>query len=316
MARHLPPLNSLRAFEAAARHMSFTRAAEELYVTQGAVSRQVKTLEEYLDVQLFQRLNRSLLIAEEGQIYMGAIGKAFDIIDNATSRLQKLSDEGLLTIRLLPTFALRWLIPRLHEFQEVYPRIEVRITTSLRPGDYTREDVDIIVGRRPDKRANLRFDHIMDENLVAVCSPSLLSGDIPLGVPADLKNHTLLHAMTRENAWGVWLQAIGEEDIDPDKGLRFEHYYFTLQAAVEGLGVAMAPGPLVEDDLASKRLVAPFDVIVSSDDAYYLMYPESRAELPKVRYFREWVLSVVGKLPSTLARISQTTGCIGAEKLG
>ncbi len=290
MARRLPSLNALRAFEAAARHMSFTRAADELCVTQGAVSRQVKALEAYLEVQLFRRLNRTLIITEEGQAYMGPLGKAFNIIDNATVRLANYSDEGLLNVRVLPTLAMRWLIPRLHEFQLVHPLIEVRITTSLRPGDGTRQDVDIVFGRKPDRTPEMRFDKVVDENLIVVCSPALLNGDHPLNSPRDLVHHTFLHAMTREEAWQVWLNAVGKKSIDPSTGSKFEHYYFALQAAVGGLGIAVAPWLLVKDDLEFGRLIAPFDIAVPSNDAYFLIYTEGRADVPKVKLFRDWVL--------------------------
>lgn len=290
MSRRLPPLNAVRAFEAAARQLSFTRAAKDLHVTQGAVSRQVKVLEEFLEARLFKRLNRTLRLTEEGQIYFPAIAEALDRIDSVTSRILSHRDQGLLTVRLLPTFAMRWLIPRLHAFQTAHPEIEVRITTSLQPIDFKREDVDMAIGREQERYPGLHYERLMPENLIAVCSPSLLAGPTPLGRPADLGHHTLLHAASRREAWGVWANAVGVGGVNLDGGLVFEHYYFVLQAAVDGLGVAVAPRPLVADDLAGGRLVAPFDVSVPSDDAYYLVYPKTRTAPPGVRAFREWIL--------------------------
>ncbi|MBM3356410.1 MAG: transcriptional regulator GcvA [Betaproteobacteria bacterium] len=294
MPRRLPPLNALRAFEAAARHLSFTRAAHELHVSQGAVSRQVKALEDYLQVPLFKRANRSIVITEEGQAFMSALGKAFDMIDHATSRLRARSEQGLLTVRVLPTLAMRWLIPRLHKFYEVHPQIEVRITTSSRPGDFASADVDVVIGRKPDCGPGLRCDVVMREDLIVVCSPSLLSGKRPLRQPADLANKNLLHALTRPEAWRVWLEGASVGEIDPDAGLRFEHYYFAIQAAIGGLGVLAVPRPLVSEDLATGQLVAPFDISVPSDDNYYLIYPENRSDLPKLQAFRKWILTIAG----------------------
>lgn len=296
MPRNLPPLNALRAFEAAARYLSFTRAGEELNVTQGAVSRQVKALEEFLEVKLFRRMNRALLLTEEGQVYLPAVREALDRIDAATTRIRGRRGQGLLTVRLLPTFAMRWLIPRLHRFQDAYPGVEVRITTSLRPIDFDREDVDMAIGREQERSPGLRYDRLMPEDLIAVCSRTLLAGPTPLRAPADLARHTLLHAASRREAWRVWVNVVGLEGVDPEGGLVFEHYYFVLQAAVDGLGVAVAPRPLVADDLDAGRLVAPFDVTVSSEDAYYLVYPESRAALPNVRAFRQWILEEAAEL--------------------
>ena len=211
MPRRLPPLNSLRTFEVAARHLSFTRAAQELCVTQGAVSRQVKQLEDYLQIQLIKRKNRRLVLTEEGEAYMAALGQAFDVVDNATRRLRGRSDQLVLTVRLLPTLAMRWLIPRLHEFHKIHPNIQVRVTTSLRPADLSVEEFDVAIGRMPDRRPGLRCEPLMGEDIIAVCSPALLGGDHPIREFADIAHHNLLHAATRPDAWKTWLAAVGME---------------------------------------------------------------------------------------------------------
>ncbi len=291
MRRRLPPLNSLRAFEVAARHLSFTRAAEELCVTQGAVSRQVKQLEDYLQLELVRRKNQTLSLTEDGEVYMSALGRAFDMLDSATRRLQGKTDQLSLGVRVLPTLAMRWLIPRLYEFHRLHPEIQVRITTSLHPGDFTIDDFDIAIGRKPEWQHGIRFDRVMPEDLIVVCSPALLAGDNPIRQPADLGKHNLLHAATRPEAWKVWLSGVGLENFNTD-GIKFEHYYYVIQAAISGLGVAVTPRPLVIDDLASGQLAAPFDVSIPTHDGYYLIYAEKRADLAKIQAFRRWILAI------------------------
>lgn len=306
MRRRLPPLNSLRAFEAAARHLSFTRAAEELHVTSGAVSRHVKMLEDYLKVSLFKRANQSLVISEEGQAYMVALGKALDIVDAATSRLRTNSEEGFLTVRLLPTLAMGWLIPRLHDFYETYPQIEIRLTTSTRPDDDALSDVDVLIGRKMHHRHGYRHDVVIAEHLIVVCSPILLAGKDPMKQPADLSRLTLLHSSSRPEAWPMWLNAVGANSVDPEMGLRFEHYIFAIQAAIGGLGALVVPRILVEDYLASQQLVAPFDIAVPSEEHYYLIYPEHRADSPRLQAFRKWILAMTGHIdPASPKRSSE-----------
>jgi LysR family glycine cleavage system transcriptional activator len=291
MARSLPPFHALRAFEAAARHLSFTRAAQELCVTHGAVSHQIKGLEAYLGVRLFRRLPQGVQLTEDGQAYFAVLREVFTTVEAATLQLQTRQGRSVLRVNALPTFTMRWLIPRLPAFSTAHAEIEVRLTTSIDPIDFDRNDVDVAIRRGTGNWPGLRADYFLDEDFFPVCSPQLLAGPHPLRVSGDLAHHTLLHTMTRREAWQLWLQAAGVQGVDAERGLVFEHFYFALQAASEGLGVAIGPRPLVASDLAEGRLVAPFAITVPSNHAYYLLCPEAMANVPKIATFRTWLLT-------------------------
>lgn len=308
MSRHLPSLNALRAFEAAGRHLSFSRAAEELRVTQGAVSRQVKALEEYLDVQLFHRLTRSLALTAQGEAYLPTMCEAFDLMEKATRDVLNRADRGVLTVSVLPTIAMRWLIARLPGFTDGNPKIEVRMITSIRPVDFRREDIDVAIrvgtlndaaagdgGARIDlvmmkDWAGVRACRLMPDILVPVCAAALVDGDPPLRCLEDIRHHTLLHTTTRARAWADWLEAAGLGDLDPGTDPSFGHFFMTLQAATEGRGIAIVPEILVAADLKVGNLVIPFDIPVESSGAYFLLCREHQWNTPKIRAFREWLL--------------------------
>ncbi len=290
MSRRLPPLNALRAFEAAARHLSFTRAADELHVTQTAISHQIKGLEERLGVRLFRRLPRGLLLTEEAQRYLPPVRDAFDRIAAATAQLAAGSSSGSLTVSVLPSFAAKWLVPRLGRFRAAHPDLDLRISSSSQLVDFARDDVDVGIRMGRGNYPGLRVDRLFGESVVPVCSPELLSGPHPLRRPVDLRHHVLLHD-DDHTGWQLWLELAGVEGVDARRGPILTDSAMVVQAAADGQGVALARSVLAAGDLAAGRLVRPFEVSLPHDLAYYLVSPEATAEQPKIRAFRAWVLA-------------------------
>ncbi len=289
MARRLPPLNALRAFEAAARHLSFTRAAEELHVTQAAISHQVKALEEHLGRKLFRRLNRALLLSDDGQAYLPSVSRAFALLNDATRNLLERDAPGPLTVSALPSFAARWLVPRLGRFRQIHPDIDLRIDPSAALTDFASGDVDVGIRYGRGKYPGLRADWLMTEDIFPVCSPALLSGEHPLRAPGDLEHQVLLHD-DGHGDWRTWLLAAGIDRVDPTRGPIFTDSSMLIQAAMAGQGVALARGVLAADELAAGRLVRPFTLSLPTDYAYYLVCPQNTAEQPKIAAFRDWLL--------------------------
>jgi LysR family glycine cleavage system transcriptional activator len=290
MSRRLPPLNALRAFEAAARHLSFTRAADELHVTQTAISHQIKGLEERLGVRLFRRLPRGLLLTEEAQRYLPPVRDAFDRIAAATAQLAAGSSSGTLTVSVLPSFAAKWLVPRLGRFRATHPDLDLRISASSQLVDFARDDVDVAIRIGRGRYPGLRVDRLFGESMVPVCAPELLTGAHPLRRPEDLRHHVLLHD-DDHTGWQLWLELAGVEGVDPRRGPIFTDSAMVVQAAAEGQGVALARSVLAAGDLAAGRLVQPFEVSVPQDLAYYLVSPEATAEQPRITAFRSWLLA-------------------------
>ncbi len=293
MARRLPPLNALRAFEAAARHLSFTRAAEELHVTQAAISHQVKALEEDLGRKLFRRLNRALRLTDDGQAYLPSVSKAFALLNEATSDLLTKQAPGPLTVSALPSFAARWLVPRLGRFRQIRPDIDLRIDPSVALADFAAGDVDVSIRYGRGKYPGLRADWLMAEDIFPVCSPTLLTGAHPLREPNDLAHHVLLHDEGHGD-WRTWLLAAGVEGVDPARGPIFTDSSMLILAAMAGQGVALARGVLAADELAAGRLVRPFTLSLPTEYAYYLVCPEATAGQPKIAAFRAWLLDEAG----------------------
>jgi LysR family glycine cleavage system transcriptional activator len=288
----LPSLNGLHAFEAAARHMSFTRAAAELNVTQTAISHQIRRLEEQLGLKLFIRRNRTLALTREAQDYLPSIRAAFEDLRRATARLRRSERDGVLTVSTTASLATKWLVSRVAAFQDAHPGIEVRITTSAHLVDFAREEVDMAVRYGRGSWAGLRADWLMAEQLFPVCSPALLATDKPLRRPEDLAHHTLLHTTVSREDWYLWLTAAGlPRSIATRRGLMFDQGFMATQAAMEGLGVALGRGHLVEADIAAGRLVAPFDMVLPQDAGYYVVAPETSAEAPKIVLFRDWLIA-------------------------
>ena len=290
----LPSLNGLRAFDAAARHLSFTRAAAELNVTQTAISHQIRRLEDQLGVRLFVRRNRALLLTREAQDYLPAVRAAFDDLRRATARLRRPDRDGLLTVSTTASLAAKWLVTRIAAFQDAHPTIEVRITTSTHLVDFRREEVDVAVRYGRGSWPGLRAQWLMAEDIFPVCSPALLNGAKPLRQPEDLAHHTLLHASVSREDWQLWLTAAGlPVSLAQRRGLTFDQSFMALQAATEGLGVALGRTRIVESDLAAGRLVVPFDVVLPSDAGFYIVAPEETADAPKIALFRDWLVRAV-----------------------
>ncbi|MBS3798934.1 MULTISPECIES: transcriptional regulator GcvA [unclassified Pseudoalteromonas] len=294
MARRLPPLNSLKAFEAAARHLSFTKAAEELYVTQAAVSHQIKTLEEHLGLKLFLRKNRSLLLTEEGQGYFLDIKEIFSQLDDATERLLARGAKGSLTVSLTPSFAIQWLVPRLSLFNEQHPDIDVRIKAQDQDENSLQDDVDVAIYYGRGHWSGVETHKLHTEYLVPLCSPMLLTGPKPLNEPQDLQNHTLLHDTTRR-PWKVWMKTAGVRNVQVNQGPIFSHSSMAMQAAAHGQGVALGNLVLAKPEIDAGRLIVPFNHSLESKNAYYLVFRESQSELGKIVSFKEWMLGLVEK---------------------
>jgi LysR family glycine cleavage system transcriptional activator len=289
MAARLPPMNTLRAFEAAARHLSFTLAAEELHVTQAAVSHQIRTLEEALGVRLFRRLNRAIRLTEEGQEFVGEVRKALSHLATAVEKLAAPDAGGPLTVSVLPSFAAKWLVPRLGRFRIKHPEIDVRISPSIQLTDFQRDDVDMAVRYGKGDYEGLSSERLMTEDIFPVCSPALLVGPNALAAPQDLRHHTLLHDDAYVD-WTMWLLVAGVEGVDPRQGPFFTDSALVIQAAVEGQGVALARGALAAGDIEAGRLVKPFDIAIPTEYAYYVVSPKATMQHPKIAAFREWLL--------------------------
>jgi LysR family glycine cleavage system transcriptional activator len=319
MAERLPPLIAVRYFEAAARHLSFTKAALELHVTHSAISHQIKALEEWLGVPLFRRLNRSLTLTEAGQAYARPVRESLEKLGEASRALRSREQTGNLTVSVIPSFAAKFLVPRLGSFRRAHPDIDVRISASERLVDFAREDVDVAIRYGRGNWPGLRVDWLVRESLFPVCSPKLLSGPVPLKSPADLPQHMLMHDSDwPESMWPRWLAIAGVEAVPLKPALSFNYSNLLIQAAIDGLGVALTQEALVRDDLASGRLVKPFDIDMPSEYAYYIVTPEAAAERAKVKAFREWLVAEIAASetpPASVAPPEQTEDGAGAAKL-
>jgi LysR family transcriptional regulator, glycine cleavage system transcriptional activator len=309
----LPPLNALRVFEAAARHLSFKEAAAELHITQAAVSHQIKSLEEYLGVELFRRAGRGVQLSEAAKACLPKLREGFEALATAVEMIRERGGEAELIITAPPVFTARWLMPRLADFAKKEPKIDVRVVANSRMVDSGALDSPIIIGTldlRSDASGveihlgqgeypGYRADRLFNVRMVLVASPELLAGDPPLREPADLARHVLLHDDAMEivahgNAWQKWLERAGVADrVDGSRGPRFSSNILSLEAASQKLGVALALRPLIDADVASGRLRTPFDIEVNPRSAYYLVCPEVIAERPAVKAFRSWLLEQV-----------------------
>jgi LysR family transcriptional regulator, glycine cleavage system transcriptional activator len=291
MLRRLPPLNAVRAFEAAARNGSVTRAARELSVTQGAVSRHISALESWLGAKLFTRTQRGVTLTAKGAAYFRMINGALDQIDFATQRVQDSPDGNLLRLKLPPTFAIRWLVPRLAAFHALHPGIDVQITTSHETADFDREDIDVCIHSQQEAPVGPGFRRLFGEVLLPVCSPKLQQRKPRLREPRDLSRQQLLCSLNRPLDWPTWLAAAGVPDIDGNGGLKFENAALAYQAAIDELGVMIAQRALVEDDLVSGRLAAPIPLAVPTSGAYYLAYAPHRPRSTRVAAFEDWLVT-------------------------
>src|SRR5271170_2080851 len=296
MTARLPSLNGLRAFEAAARHLSFTVAASELNVTQTAISHQIRRLEEELGIRLFVRQNRALELTPEARDYLPGVRAAFNDLRLATDRLLRKDNDHVLTVSTLASLAAKWLIPRLSSFQEAHPGIDVRITTSTALVDFRAGDVDAAIRYGRGQWPGLRADWLMADQLFPVCSPASLTGNRPLRSPEDLRDHTLLHTSGGyDDDWRLWLTAAGlPTNLSTHPGLTFDLIFMTVQAAIDGIGVAMGRTSYVEADIANGRLVVPFKITLPADAGFYLVSPQASADTAKLSAFRQWL---IGSMP-------------------
>jgi LysR family glycine cleavage system transcriptional activator len=289
--RNLPSLSSLEAFEAAARHRSFTRAALDLHVTQGAVSRQVQALEEHLGVALFDRVRQRVVLTGAGEAYLPKVRACLDRLEAATVQIRafKGAAAGVLNLAILPTFGTRWLIPRLSAFMAAHPEVLVNFSTRLEVFDFADEDVDAAIHSGAGDWPGAVLDHLMDEEVVVVASPALVR-KAHLRRPADVRDQVLLQLASRPEAWSEWLAGMAVVGVDARRGPRFEHFAMVLQAAVSGLGIAVVPRFLAEAELREGQLVMPFKDAAVRGRSYWLAYPEGKKDLAPLRAFRAWLL--------------------------
>lgn len=309
MATNLPPLNALRAFEAAARHSSFRKAAAELHVTPAAISHQLKALEDLLGTQLFRRANRRVEPTPVARAAALRLREGFAAITDAVEQLRA-SDRGLvLTVSAAPSFAGKWLMPRLHRFVARHPEIDVRLSARMRSShssardrtvrlelnDVSLDDADVAIRYGDGRFPGMRVDRLFDLTVTPMASPRIVDGPMPLRTPEDLRHHALLHDDTGYFAngrmnWDNWLDAAGILGVDTGRGVHFSHANFAIDAAVDGLGVLLSLRSLADADIAAGRLVCPFGLALPADFAYYVVCPRGNAERPAIRAFREWLL--------------------------
>lgn len=295
----MPTLAALRAFESAARLLSFRAAADELAVTQSAISHQIAELERRVGVRLFERRSRRVALTAAGELYQPFVREAFDRIGRGTALVQAMGAPGReLDVQVYVTVAVRWLIPRLHSFTSAHPDVRVRFNTSQLDWEFddSAGDVAIVCTAQP-QRPGLHSTHLFDALLTPVCSPSLVFEGVGLRQPADLVNHSLLQLYTATDEWSVWLQAAGVPEDTGRRALRFDSYLLALEAAIDGQGVAIVPHFLAAADLRSGRLVAPFALRVPQPRRWYLVCASDRREDPRVRAFREWLHAEVAADP-------------------
>jgi LysR family transcriptional regulator, glycine cleavage system transcriptional activator len=291
MKRPLPPLNALRAFEAAGRLGSFKDAAAELHVTHGAISQQVRLLEEWFGATLFERHNRRVVLTAAASAYLAEIGPLFEQLTQATGRFGlSAAVPRKLNVNAIATFTLRWLVPRLARFRAAHPDVEVSVETSNEPLESLKEPFDIVIRGGPDTFYGYVMRPFLSEERMPVCSPALLER-VPLNTPEDLTRHTLLHASSLPRLWLEWLTKANLPMLQPAAAMTFDHFYLTLQAAVDGIGIAMGPTSLVADDLAAGRLIAPFDAPRLPSRTYCTYIPDEKADDALVLLFRAWLES-------------------------
>lgn len=296
MSRRLPPLNALRAFEAASRHLNFERAGDEIAVTASAVGQQVKALEAWLGHPLFTRLpSKGVALTSLGERYAASVTEALDVLREATARALRPEKSRVLTVSTMPSFAVGWLIPRLGSLRRRHPDMEIRVSVSTDLVDFGLDDVDVAIRSGRGVYPGLRADLLSEETFFPVCSADLLKDQQrPLREPADLCHHTLLHEtvdyIPDYITWERWLAAVGVTGVDATHGPRFSHTFLALQAAASGQGVAMATNVLIGDYLEAGRLVRPFPQEVRGQYQYYVVCPELAADRADIAAFRAWLL--------------------------
>jgi LysR family glycine cleavage system transcriptional activator len=290
MTRKLPPLNSLRAFEAAARHLSFTRAADELFVTQAAVSHQVKSLEDYLDRPLFVRSPRNLQLTEYGQRLLPVLEESLDNMAEVIKNLRLEESRGMVKIRLAPSFSAKWLSPKLMDFWQLYPEVSLSMYHGNQAVDFAREDIDLAVTYGRGYWPGVDSYPIMQLDYFPVASPAYLASRPPIKSPAQMAEYYLLHDIDHET-WVAWYRQVGLPDITLKSGYIFDDTNVLIQGALDGQGFALCSSQFVSDHLQSGRLVKVFDDALETDYAYYVCCPPSHLTRPGVREFRDWMVA-------------------------
>ncbi len=291
--RRLPPLNALRAFETAARHLNFSRAAEELNVTPGAVSQQIQNLEDFVGAPLFKRTPRGLLLTDAAQTALPALREAFDRLTDAASMLTAAVDGRRLTLTAAPSFAAKWLVPRLGRFEQLHPQIDIWLTAGIDLVDLNAGEVDLALRYGAGRYPGMEVQRLIGETVIPVISPELQATN-PLNSPEDLLNHVLLHDGSPDPDdscpdWTMWLAARGVKSADEVRGPRFNQSSLVIEAAVNGRGVALAKRTLAQDDLDAGRLIAPLQIATAVDFAYYLVHAKTKGRLPQVKAFINWL---------------------------
>jgi len=296
--RNLPSLRALTAFEAAARLGSFRRAADELGITRSAVSHQIRALEEELGLTLFRRDARRAELTASGQSYFPAVREAFDRIEAETELLRPAGQDNELTVQVYVTVALKWLIPRLHDFERRHPEMKVRLWTSFFDWEFDEEHVDaaFILARKP---SSIHYSRTLFRSyLTPVCAPELIDGANAIRTPADLARHRLLYVFSAEEDWRIWLKAAGVEGLELSKSLAFDSYVLAQEAAVEGRGVAMTIGPFASEELRAGTLVQPFDLMVPHCHDWRFMCASGQRLKPKIRRFEQWLIDEIAADPA------------------
>ncbi|NLS18561.1 transcriptional regulator GcvA [Rhizobium sp. P40RR-XXII] len=296
MSRKLPPLTTLPAFEAAARHLNFTKAAEELFVTHGAISRAIKNLEQQLGTTLFERGTRSVRLTAVGEPYARAVREALDQLAVATNVATTRRSDTTLTVSTSGGFAGKWLVPRLYRFHRAHSEIDVRVSTTGTLTTFLGDGIDVAIRYGGGDYPGLTSEFLAGEDVSPVCSPRLMEGEHPLRSPEDLKYHTLIRDDYPID-WAAWLDSAGVVGIGSNGGLAFDSYTFAIEAAVQGEGVALGRTMLIEGDLVAGRLIRPFEHALKARSSFYLVYPPEAIRQRKVKAFRDWIFSEIGKSP-------------------
>jgi LysR family glycine cleavage system transcriptional activator len=298
MLRYVPGLQTLKAFDAAARHLNFTRAAAELNVTPAAISHQIKELEDQIGVVLFQRSSRAMQLTRPGEILKRAVSDSLESLNHALQRIRQLEVPTQLRVTASPSIAAKWLVPRIDRFLAGNPGADVRIDVSQAALDFEREDVDVAIRFGRGHYPGLRVEKIFGETVFPVCSPALLQGRKPIRQPRDLLQHTLIHLdWEAQDAvwpnWRMWMLAAGVTDFDETRGLHFKQTSLAMEAAINGQGVALGELTIAAVDLASGRLVKPFELSLKGPPqfAYYLVSRDDANERPMITSFREWLMA-------------------------
>ena len=298
--RELPPLNAIRAFEAAARRGSFVEAAKDLHVTHWAIGKQIRLLEDWLGVPLFERRARGVALTDQGADLLTDVSVALSRLTSATGRLREPQSarrvSGVVRVNVLPSVALRWLLPRLSTFQESFSNVEVKVSTTSRKLRYVGAAFDIGIRSGVERGPGIQCETLMPDRRLPVCSPRILR-DRPVEAAQDLRRHVLLHSTTTRSAWPQWFAAAGVPGLVPVRHLELDHTYLQLQAAVDGLGVALGTLPLLEADIAAGRLVCPITAPELRADDYQLVIPVDRLRDPAIKAFRSWILAEAAEAP-------------------